>query len=303
MTIIAQTNSLTAKQRLLQKLQKELASNEDPRPPLTVTAEREYYSLSSTQKRLFLLQEIEADATAYNLPVAFRIDGPLSLHLLQKAFEQIVARHDSLRSSFKVLGDEIVQSVHKEVPFQIEYCSHLEDLPKLFLSFVRPFDLARAPLLRVKVNKVSDDEHIVMLDMHHIISDGRSMVILLQEIASLYEGIPIPSLSYQYKDYVEWQKLDFLSLRLQKHKEYWLNQLRGELPQLNLTTDYKRSNRLDSQGNQLFFTLDSNLTTNLKSLAGEQKVTALYAVDGNLSGLFIQVYFPRGCDCRVLCRR
>ena len=263
----------SAKQKLLQKLQEETHRKIVPRALMTLAPFQQYYALSSTQKRLFLLQEMDLEATSYNLPVAFRIEGPLSSTLLQAAFEKIIARHDILRTGFRIEGDKIVQFVNEHALFQIEFGSLLEDLSQLFLKFVRPFDLTIPPLLRVMLTKISDNEHIAMLDMHHIISDGRSMAILLRELASFYEGTELPLLDRQYKDYVHWQQTDLLCPLLQMQKDYWLNQLSGELSQLNLTTDYKRQNLLLSDGNQLFFTLGTSLTHDLKRVASQQNTT------------------------------
>ncbi|MGM1050739.1 MAG: condensation domain-containing protein, partial [Bacillota bacterium] len=167
---------------------------------------KEYYEASSAQKRVWLLGQIDPESTGYNMPGVLVVDGDLDIGRLEKAFEELIAGHETLRTSFGTVGDEIVQRIAEEVDFEIQYReSAEEDIKETISKFIRPFDLSKAPLLRVGLVKVAENRHYLLFDMHHIISDGASMAILTKEFMSLYEGHKLKKQRLQYKDYSEWQ--------------------------------------------------------------------------------------------------
>ncbi|MGM1050707.1 MAG: amino acid adenylation domain-containing protein, partial [Bacillota bacterium] len=169
-------------------------------------AEKGYYEASSAQKRLWLLGQIDPESTGYNMPGVLVVDGDLDIGRLEKAFEELIAGHETLRTSFETVGDEIVQRIAEKVEFKIEYVEDIkENIDSIIRSFIRPFDLSKAPLLRVGLVKVAENRHYLLFDMHHIISDGASMAILTKEFMSLYEGHKLKKQRLQYKDYSEWQ--------------------------------------------------------------------------------------------------
>ncbi|RXT13597.1 non-ribosomal peptide synthetase [Ammoniphilus sp. CFH 90114] len=202
---------------------------------------QETYMLSSAQKRIFVLQQMDAKGTAYNMPGFFELEGELDPGRLEQAFRQLIARHESLRTQFILLDGQPRQKVLETVPFAVSYVSGTEEeAAKWKQSFTQPFDLAQAPLLRIEVMTLSLDHHLLAVDMHHIISDGITVSLLANELSTVYNGVELPPLRIQYKDVVVWQNEQQQSEDYARQEAYWLNQLAGELPVLQLPTDRPR---------------------------------------------------------------
>jgi amino acid adenylation domain-containing protein len=164
--------------------------------------QKEYYPLSAGQRRLYIMRHMGVDDVSYNQFMALVLAGNVQKEKLQRTFRELIRRHESLRTSFEIVEDEPVQRIHPEenCKFQVTNfkLKHIE-------NFLRPFDLSRAPLLRVGLMGAGRGEHILMLDMHHIISDGTSLEIFAREFTVLYSGKELPGLRIQYKDFVRWQ--------------------------------------------------------------------------------------------------
>ncbi len=246
--------------------------------------EKDYYPASSAQKRLYVLGQFKGIETCYNMPGVMIIEGNLNKARLEEAFKTLVQRHETLRTSFKTVNGEIVQLVHKETQFNVKY-SELDDLKGteeeivrgLMHTFVKPFDLEIAPLLRVEIVEIDENRHIMMFDMHHIISDGTSMAILVKEIIDLYDGRQLPELRIQYKDFSEWQNRLLQSQEIKKQEEYWVERFKGEIPLLQMPTDYSRPNAKTFEGDRYNFVLDKEHTSAVNRLAKESGTT-LYMV-------------------------
>ncbi|MCP4215478.1 MAG: amino acid adenylation domain-containing protein, partial [bacterium] len=248
---------------------------------------KEYYPLSSAQKRLFILQQMEMNSTVYNMPQVIPLPQAPDVDKLEKTFTQLINRHESLRTSFHIINEEPVQKVHDNVDFAITHCDlttgntntqgTLPNIP----DGNRPFDLSRAPLLRVALVKMKNS-HLLFVDMHHIISDGVSHQVLEQDFTTLYREESLPHLRIQYKDFSHWRNSGKEQNNLKKQEVYWLKEFNGDVPVLNLPTDYPRPSIQSFEGGILNFRLGKNETTLLKSLALEEGVT-LYMV---LLGLF-----------------
>mgnify|MGYP005834128821 CR=1 FL=1 len=240
--------------------------------------EREYYPLSSAQKRLYILNQLEGGGTSYNMPAVMVVEGAVDRERLENAFKQLVKRHDTLRTSFEIIDGEPVQRVHRDIDLKLT-CMETDEgnIHSAIEEFIEPFDLSEAPLLRVGLVKVSEDKHILLFDMHHIISDGTSMNILIKEFIHLYSGQELPELRIQYKDFSAWQNEMFKSVAIKKQEEYWLNTFNGELPVLNMPTDYPRPAVQSFEGDNISFGLDSEAAKELNKLASETGST-LYMV-------------------------
>ena len=240
--------------------------------------EREYYPVSSAQKRLFIINQIEDENTAYNVPAAMMIEGKLDKGRFEEVFKQLIERHETLRTSFKLVNGEPVQIVHKSVDFEIN-CIQSEEcnIKEIIGEFIRPFDLRKAPLLRLSLISLSDYRHILLYDMHHIISDGTSMGILIWEFVDLYEGKKLPELRIQYKDFSAWQNGLFDTGVIKKQEEYWLNIFSGEIPVLDMPTDYPRPSIQSFEGDSISFKVDKEMAERLIMLASETGTT-LYMV-------------------------
>ncbi|TCW37424.1 gramicidin S synthase 2 [Laceyella sacchari] len=237
--------------------------------------ERDYYPVSSAQRRLYVTQQFENVHVGYNMPLISEIKGNLSIAQLESAFAQLVQRHESLRTSFHFHEGELVQKIAPTVPCQIERvtATNLEEAKRMAESYIRPFDLSQAPLARMTLISLAEDHHILVFDMHHIISDGMSMDILMHDLMSLYQQKTLPALKVQYKDYAVWQERYMQTEQWKKDEAYWVNQFSGALPVLELPTDYPRPNVMRFDGNQVGFQLDAALTSQVKQFASERQVT------------------------------
>ncbi len=233
-----------------------------------------YYAVSSAQRRQYALNQLEGDSMGYNIPIVRVLNGKLDRQRLEGVFHKLIQRHESLRTSFAFINEEPVQVVHPEVEFSVEYAKITEEeLNQNLHDFIRPFDLNQAPLLRAGLFKLNEEKHILMLDMHHIVSDGTSMGILIYEMVTLYEGMSLPEERIQYRDFAAWQNQELETNIMQKQEAYWLAAFAGEIPVLNLPTDESRPAMQSFAGNALNFALDAEMTSRLKSLALQQGAT------------------------------
>jgi tyrocidine synthetase-3 len=226
------------------------------------TEEREYYPLSSPQRRLYVLQQMDVDLTVYNVPTHLILEGSVDRARLKQTFQKLIDRHESLRTSFRFVGEEPVQQVHRRLKFEID--SH---------DSVRPFDLSAPPLLRVGLVTVDESHCLLMLDTHHIVTDGISMGTLVREFVALYRGEPLPLLRLQYRDYVLWQERERQEAALEEQQAYWLKALSGDIPLLNLPTDFVRPAIQSFSGSRFNFFLEKRQTEALKGLSQASDAT------------------------------
>lgn len=251
---------------------------------IEVIERNDYYELSSAQKRIYTLQQLDIEGTSYNIPGVLEIEGELDVERLRYAFKKLIARHESLRTSFHFIDEGVVQKVHDYVDFEIEYTEAVEEVAsQIVKKFVRAFDLSKVPLLRVGLIKVRPDKYMLIYDMHHIISDGVSIVILVEEFAKLYEGKELPELKIQYKDYAAWQNKTMKKEVLMRQEEYWVKEYEGEIPVLNLLTDYPRPMIQSFEGDKVHILFDRSITKNIRKLAKETETTLYMILLANLS--------------------
>jgi len=238
--------------------------------------EKEYYPLSPVQKRMYVLQQMQLESKSYNIPMVMTLEGDINYENLQDTFRQLIKRHESLRTSFAMMKGETVQIIHKEVGFMMDYCeSDEENVRKIAANFLRPFDLSSAPLLRAGLIKINRDKHVLMVDIHHIISDGVSQRIMIKEFTTIYRGEKLPPLRIQYKDFSQWQNRLLESGSMNKQKEYWLSKFKaGAVPVLNMPLDYPRPPvRNVDAGDYLIFSLDEGLSKKIVRIMGKMQVT------------------------------
>jgi hypothetical protein len=164
--------------------------------------------------------------------------------------------------------------VHKEVPFEIEFKGTGAGFPgDVIAAFIRPFDLGKAPLFRAGLIELSPDEHLLMLDMHHIIKDGTSAGVFINEFADLYEGMELPELRIQYKDFTVWQSDLLRSDAVKRQEQYWEGVFQGEIPVLNIPIDYPRPPIQSFEGDYMIFDLGRKLSGKIKEMARRNDVT------------------------------
>jgi acyl carrier protein len=251
--------------------------------PIVPAEKKEYYILSSGQKRLFIQQQLNPDSTGYNMPQVVKLEGELGKNRLNEIIGKLIQRHESLRTSFFMMEELFVQRIHEynQMEFEIQY--HVlrpgqNDKPNIIDNFIRPFDLSQAPLIRVGLIKEEKGCYILMLDMHHIVNDGVSTVILIKDFIAHYTGKELSPLKLQYKDYSQWQNLLLQSRYLKKQETYWMKQFEGEIPVLNMLTDFPRPEEETFAGNSLNFTLGELLTRQLKQLVKARGLTLYIAL-------------------------
>ncbi|HLP61102.1 MAG TPA: amino acid adenylation domain-containing protein, partial [Candidatus Deferrimicrobium sp.] len=238
---------------------------------------RAYYVLSFAQKRMYILQKIDLNNIAYNMPQMIPLPGEVDNNRLEESFRKLIKRHESLRTSFHMLEEQPVQRIHDHVEFKIEYY-HLSPGYRTnkndnVYHFIRAFDLTKAPLLRVGLVKTYEGKQYLLVDMHHIISDGISHQVLHDDFMAFYEGKELPALWLQYKDFSQWQNDEKEKEKLKYQEEYWLKEFAGEQPVLDLPIDYPRPLMQSFEGDTLVFEIPPGETLALKALAAQQGAT------------------------------
>ncbi|MDD0994033.1 amino acid adenylation domain-containing protein, partial [Pseudomonas sp. TNT2022 ID681] len=268
--------------------------------------------LSYAQKRMWVLWQLDPHSAAYNLPSAVRLNGGLAVAALKQAFASLVARHETLRSVFVQddVGD-VLQVPTAQGP-QVEH----RDLSALPLEqreqevralaeaqSLQPFDLASGPMLRVQLLKLADDEHVLLMTLHHIVSDGWSMNVLIEEFSHLYSahlrGVQpeLAALPIQYRDYALWQRCWLEAGEKERQLAYWRAQLGEEHPPLELPLDHPRPAVPSYKGCRHAFTVEPALASALGLLAREQGVTLFMLLLGAFNILLYR-YTGQG-DLRV----
>lgn len=253
-----------------------------------------YYPVSSGQKRQYILNQISPGSVCYNMPCICEVTGDIAVERIEGILQKIVNRHEVFRTKFHIIDNEIKQQVEDSSTFKVTYgMVDKEDIPKLIKQFIRPFDLSKAPLLRVGYYEINEEgKHLLMMDMHHIISDGKSMEILIRELGDLYLNKELPELAIQYKDFACWQ-YDFLKgEEIKKQEAFWIHQLQTEKVHtnvLNLPYDYPRPKIMSFEGENLDFFLEQRYVRQLKKLANS-KGTTVYIVLLTIYTMLLHLY-------------
>jgi amino acid adenylation domain-containing protein len=257
-------------------------------PPIVAIARNENLPLSFAQQRLWFLHELEPSTSAYNIPTAVRLTGRLNAAALEQTLGKLVERHESLRTSFSTRDGKPVQVINSNGRFGWSVIN-LDALPeserigeaqrRAAEEARQPFDLARGPLLRATLMRLDEEDHVLVVTMHHIVSDGWSMGVLVREVAALYksfdEGTPAPlsPLPIQYADFAHWQRRWLTGDVLEKHLDYWKRQLGGDIPTLDLATDRPRPAVQSFRGASYTAVYPASLSKALNALCQREGVT------------------------------
>ncbi|MCP4153542.1 MAG: AMP-binding protein, partial [bacterium] len=271
---------------------------------------KEYYPQTSAQKRLFILQQMETESMAYNTQLLDLHYIRVEKTKFENALKRLIKRHDSLRTSFHMLEEKAVQKVHDSMDFHLEWYESREgrgrntdppmvdnqhppedrrkeqpqryaverELPgvpvdELVKGFVRPFELAAAPLVRVGLINLRNVKQVLMLDMHHIITDGVSMTIFMRELRELYDGKELPPQKLQYRDFAQWVDGETEASSLKKQEAFWLGEFSAEIPVMALPTDHPRPAVLSFKGHTIYFRIDAEETEQLKKQVYAENAT------------------------------
>jgi amino acid adenylation domain-containing protein len=257
-------------------------------PPITRITRDKHLPLSFAQQRLWFIHQLEPDNATYHIAAAVNINGPLDVRALGLSLAEIVRRHEVLRTTFAVVEGEPVQVVSAETDFDLpltdlsgstEAEKEEERQRRAREEASRPFDLRRGPLVRAHLLRLSEGEHVLLLTMHHIVSDGWSMGVMVQELAALYESYsegresPLQELTVQYADYAAWQRERLAGEFLERQLDYWRGQLASAPPMLELPTARPRQVVQTFRGANARLELSTELTAHLNGLSGGEGVT------------------------------
>jgi amino acid adenylation domain-containing protein len=257
-------------------------------PPIPRAPRNGNPPVSFAQQRLWFLDQLSPGSSAYNIPQAFRLRGELNRPALERAIGEIVRRHEVLRSVFAYEDDRPVQVILPPASFTLPLsdlsatpvASREGELRRLAREEAfQPFDLKKGPLMRASLLRLGPSEHVLLLTLHHIVSDGWSMSVMARELSQLYgafsNGLPMPlsELPVQYADFAIWQRNWLQGEQLDRQLAYWKEQLRGDLPPLNLPTDYPRPEIPEDLAGNQSRTISRELSDKLKALCQQEGVT------------------------------
>ena len=241
---------------------------------IPISPPKEHYELTSSQKRLYFLHEYDQTSLAFNLPQFCILHGELDRVKLENVINSLLARHESLRTSFELVNGEPKQIIANEAFLAIEvFSAGEEDKEEIIKKFVKPFDLKNGPLLRVGLIAVSNEENILMFDMHHIIADDISEKILLRDFMSLYNDESLAPLPLSFKDYAEWIQKDEFQTIILKERKFWLNIFKDKPQPLELPTDFAWPSQKSYEGKILVDYIEKEQAEKLKELCDQEGVT------------------------------
>ncbi len=263
------------------------AQRGDEPPPIATAPRQGPLPLSFAQQRLWFVEQVQPGSPDYNIASAVRLSGALDVHLLERGLQQVVDRHEVLRSAFPMADGEpvlVVLPLQVKLPLTDLSLVPEEDRERDVLRQAReeahtPFDLARGPLLRLRLLRLAANEHVILLTMHHIVSDAWSTGVLLRELAESYRALAagrppaLPALPIQYVDFAHWQRQWLRGEPLERQLAYWRGQLGGGLPTLDLPADRPRPPVRSSAGGKLRFTVAPAVAERLRELARGEGAT------------------------------
>ncbi|PEB43792.1 non-ribosomal peptide synthetase, partial [Bacillus thuringiensis] len=235
----------------------------------------ESYAVSSAQRRMYVVQMMDSTSTAYNMPMALELTGNVDRERIERAIEALINKHEALRTSFHMEGEEIVQRIHEKGERKLQYIEVEEEekAEEIMKGWIKPFELDKYPIMRGGIIKTGE-KFLLMLDMHHIVSDGVTMNILAEDFVKAYEGEELSIEAVQYKEYAQWEKEQKENGVWEKQKEYWKEVYKGEVPVLELPMEGIRGKIGDTEGERISFEIGEGTVESLKE--------AVKAVGGTL---------------------
>ncbi|MDB6121126.1 MAG: amino acid adenylation enzyme/thioester reductase family protein, partial [Pedosphaera sp.] len=253
----------------------------------TKQADDYVFPTSLTQRRFWVLDQLEPGNPAYNIAVRFRLKGALNVEILERAFNEMIRRHEVLRTRFTAQDGQPVQIIASafslNVPVtdfrNIPESQRSEEAERFTVADAeKRFDLSVLPLMRINLLRLADEEHMLLITIHHIVSDGWSIGVITDELGALYEAFihgrepNLPELPIQYADFTVWQKDQLDNNPLNKELDYWKEKLR-DLAQLEVMTDHPRPSTQSHDGEIISILLPKTLTDSLRDLSAQQGVT------------------------------
>ncbi len=281
-------------------------------PILAGVSSAERDRLSYAQQRMWFLWHLEPQSGAYNLPSAVRLNGPLDRQALERAFASLVQRHETLRTVFPRGADDSLAQAPLQRPLEVAFedCSGLPEAEQearlreeAQRESLQPFDLCEGPLLRVRLIRLGEERHVLLLTLHHIVSDGWSMNVLIEEFSRFYSAYAtgaepgLPALPIQYADYALWQRSWLEAGEQERQLEYWRGKLGERHPVLELPTDHPRPAVPSYRGSRYEFSIEPALAEALRGTARRQGLTLFMLLLGGFN-ILLQRYSGQ-TDLRV----
>ncbi|MFA0964354.1 amino acid adenylation domain-containing protein [Roseivirga sp. BDSF3-8] len=273
------------------------SNGEEIKAPVPVPAQ-ENYALSHAQKRLWVIDRFEGGQSAYNITEAYVLEGESDINALEKAFDLVYARHESLRTRIILQEGEPRQQIEAvdrlTLPWSVSDLADTDAADERVKEIARAeatrmFDLEKGPLLNIHLLNLRGEQRVLIITMHHIITDGWSLNVFFTEVLSAYNAlrdgdeVKLPALPLQYKDYAHWQNDQLSGESLTKHRGYWVDQFKGEVPVLDLPTDMPRPARRTYNGASKSIPLGLELTKGLNKLARDNDSSLFMVL---LSGIY-----------------
>ncbi|WDE09260.1 non-ribosomal peptide synthetase [Thalassomonas viridans] len=262
-------------------LEQEEKQQPDALPAIIPEADPGITGLSIAQERFWFLSQLQQNTVDYNMAIALKLTGKLDSAAVEQAIAWIIGRHETLRTAFvrtgQGLGQQILTGIDYTLPRETPHGREVEDIYHEFLA--QPFDLSRAPLLRTKLLQLAEQEHILMFSMHHIISDGWSLNLLIKEFSYAYKQFSrqqepeYASLPVQYRDFARWQRNLADSELVSAQVDYWQQKLKAAPPVLNLTMAKPRKPQPDPAAGFVRVEISAGVRDKLKTLANDQQGT------------------------------
>lgn len=237
---------------------------------------KDYYPTSSAQKRIFYSSIISGDnSIVYNSPCGILFDENLNIEKIEKCIKLLIQRHEAFRTYFEFIGNELVQKIVDNINFKIDIIenSNFSELDNIFRDFTKPFDLSTAPLFRVTIVKFSNKKIALLFDIHHIISDGRSIEIFVDELCRLYNDESLDKINITYKDYSIYENNNLNSGNFAEAEKYWLNQFKNRIPILDIPTTFPRPGVKTYKGNQITSYIDELTTEKINTISKNLGIT------------------------------
>lgn len=226
---------------------------------------QEYYPVSSSQKRLYLLNQIEQGISGWNISYIMEItEGKFNKEKLETAFSMLIKRHEALRTSFHLKKGEVVQKVHDYIEFFVEFVNNVTDLNSYISRLVEPFNLGQTPLIRAMVLTTEENKSYYLFSLHHIISDEITMGIIMRELMALYQGDVLSNEYAQFGEYSLLQQEEFRSGVYQREEDYWLQIFAKKLANQKLEALYDGTEKNLSGGGRIHFQLDKDISSQIK---------------------------------------
>jgi amino acid adenylation domain-containing protein len=235
---------------------------------------KDAYNVSAVQERLYYNYELNKRSLSYNLPMIWEIDANAGDEKVEHVIRQLIERHESFRTSFKMDNGTIIQVINPNVAFVLEKVNvEGDEFDTAIAETIRPFDLSKAPLLRATVLQNDTGRRMLVIDIHHIICDGMSQWILGNDFVKLYQGQELAPLLIQSKDYAEWETNYRASTAYNDHRDFWLKSFAGKIPVLKLPTKYTGNGSFSEMGGEVFFVMNKGVVETIAAQLQKKEIT------------------------------